>query len=649
VNKFMKARNKTRFVPLLVILSLLAMLVIPPMSMAASTNWVDLHTATDFAVMAGSTITNTGSSVIKGNIGLSPGSAVTGFPPGNEPTGAMYIDNAGAIQAQTDLLTAYNDAAAQTPAVDLTGQDLGLLAPLTPGVYNFSSSAQLTGRLTLDGQNQTDPIFVFQIGSTLTTAVSSEVYLENGATPCRVFWQVGSSATLGVNSIFRGTIMANTSITANTGVTVHGRLLAMNAAVTLDTDTITDAICSDHEDIPAVGPASSTATLTVVKLVDNTAGGTEAPSDFNLYVTSSGVAVTDPLPGSEAGTAYILPPGTYAVDENASTGYTESSVPSDVVLGAGDAATITITNTYTPTAVPGSSTAILNVVKTVAGGSEVPADFSLYVKNSSGVDVAGPAAGAASPGTPYTLAAGTYVVGEVASAGYTASYGSTDPASIGGSITLIPGEDATVTITNTYTPTGGGGGTSPIRPMIKVIKTPNPTALTGPGSVTFTYTVTNPGTVTLSGVSVTDTPLGPATYVSGDVNHDNLLEPTETWIYTITTNLDATTTNTATATGSANGLTATNIASVTVVVTSPAVITPVITPPAVTPPVVVTPVAPVSSVPVAASPVVTQTVKGGQMPKTSTPFSIPMYELLLLGVALTLCGAAGWRKRKRYE
>jgi uncharacterized repeat protein (TIGR01451 family) len=185
--------------------------------------------------------------------------------------------------------------------------------------------------------------------------------------------------------------------------------------------------------------------------------------------------------------------------------------------------------------------------------------------------------------------------------------------------------------------------------MIKVIKTPNPTALTGPGSVTFTYTVTNPGTVTLSGVSVIDTPLGPATYVSGDVNHDNLLEPTETWIYTITTNLDATTTNTATATGSANGLTATNIASVTVVVTSPAVITPVITPPAVTPPVVVTPVAPVSSVPVAASPVVTQTVKGGQMPKTSTPFSIPMYELLLLGVALTLCGAAGWRKRKRYE
>jgi hypothetical protein len=189
--------------------------------------------------------------------------------------------------------------------------------------------------------------------------------------------------------------------------------------------------------------------------------------------------------------------------------------------------------------------------------------------------------------------------------------------------------------------------------MIKVIKTPSPTALTGPGSVTFTYTVTNPGTVTLSGVSVTDTPLGPATYVSGDVNHDNLLEPTETWIYTITTNLDATTTNTATATGSANGLTATNIASATVVVTSPAVVTPVITPPAVTPPVVVTPVvvtpvAPVSSVPVA-SPVVTQTVKGGQMPKTSTPFSIPMYELLLLGVALTLFGAAGRRKRKRYE
>jgi hypothetical protein len=526
------------------------MMAVPTISMAAAASWVNLGTATDFAVMAGSTITNTGYSVINGNIGLSPGSAVTGFPPGDEPSGSMYIANAGAIQAQNDLLTAYNDAAGQTPAEDLTGQDLGVLT-LTPGVYNFSSSAQLTGRLILDGQNQSDPVFVFQIGSTLTTAVSSEVYLENGATPCRVFWQVGSSATLGVNSIFRGTIMANTSITANTGVTMLGRLLAMGGAVTLDTDTITDAICSEHEAPPAAGTPSSTATL--------------------------------------------------------------------------------------------------NVIKNVAGGSEVPADFSLFVKNSSGVDVAGPAAGVVSPGTPYTLAAGTYVVGEVASAGYTPSYSVDGINSTSGNIALASGTTNTVTITNTYTPPGGGGGGAPILPLIKVIKTPDPLALTsGPGSVTYTYTVTNPGIFALSNVSVTDNKVSPVTYVSGDVNSDNLLEPTETWIYTGKTNLDATTTNTATATGSANGTIVTSLpASATVVVTPPVVTPPVVTPPVVTPPVVTPPV--VTPPVVTGGKVVTRTVKGGQIPKTSTPFSAPMYELLLIGAALTLFGAVGWRNRKRYE
>jgi hypothetical protein len=132
------------------------------------------------------------------------------------------------------------------------------------------------------------------------------------------------------------------------------------------------------------------------------------------------------------------------------------------------------------------------------------------------------------------------------------------------------------------------------------------------------------------------------TYVSGDVNADKLLQPGETWIYTSTTNLDATTTDTATATGSANGLTATGVASATVVVTSPVVVTPVVTPPVVVTPTVASPV-------VTPPVVVTRTVTGGQIPKTSTPFSIPMYELLLIGAALTLFGAVGWRKRKRYE
>ena len=194
-----------------------------------------LGTATSFAVLGGSTITNTGSTVISGQLGLSPGSAVTGFPPGS--SGATHITDAVALQAQNDLVTAYNDAAGQTPPVDLTGQDLGN-HNLTPGTYRFSSSAGLTGQLTLSGFG----VYIFQIGSSLTTATGSSVVLANGvggmAQACGVYWQVGSSATFGTQTKFQGTVMALTSITMVTGATLIGRALARNGAVTLDTNAI---------------------------------------------------------------------------------------------------------------------------------------------------------------------------------------------------------------------------------------------------------------------------------------------------------------------------------------------------------------------------------------------------------------------------
>jgi Ice-binding-like len=201
---------------------------------------VPLGEAANFAVLAGSTVTNTGSSVITGDVGVSPGSAVTGFPPGivNAP-GTIYAADTTAANAQSDLTTAYNDAVAATPVTaDLSGQDLGGKT-LTPGVYHFSSSAQLTGILTLNGGPS--DVWVFQIGSTLTTASNSEVVIGN-AQPCNVIWQVGSSATLGTDTAFVGTILAHDSITANTGVTVEGRLLALTAAVTLDTNTVNNTI-----------------------------------------------------------------------------------------------------------------------------------------------------------------------------------------------------------------------------------------------------------------------------------------------------------------------------------------------------------------------------------------------------------------------
>jgi type VI secretion system secreted protein VgrG len=165
---------------------------------------------------------------------------VTGSPTVN---GLYNVDNTAAVTAQNDLTTAYNSAAALPSSHNLTGQDLGGLT-MTPGVYSFSSSAQLTGTLTLNAEGSADPVFVFQIGSTLATATGSSMVTINDLGSIypgiSVYWQVGSSATLGINSAFEGNILALTSITADTGATVlDGRLLARNGAVTLDNNTIT--------------------------------------------------------------------------------------------------------------------------------------------------------------------------------------------------------------------------------------------------------------------------------------------------------------------------------------------------------------------------------------------------------------------------
>ena len=215
-----------------------------------------LGAASSYAVLGGQTVTNTGPTTIGGDVGVSPGTAVTGFPPGIVTGGAIHSADANALQAQGAVTTAYNALAAEPCTADLTGQDLGGMT-LTEGVYCFSSSAQLTGQLTLNAQGNASAVFVFKMVSTLTTASNSSVQVTNGGVDCNVFWQVGSSATVGTTTQFTGNILALTSIALQNGASVSGRALARNGAVTMDTNHVGFSGCA--ESTAAVSPTATAA------------------------------------------------------------------------------------------------------------------------------------------------------------------------------------------------------------------------------------------------------------------------------------------------------------------------------------------------------------------------------------------------------
>lgn len=210
-------------------------------SVTAAQSAVDIGTTKNFAILAGSTITNTGSTVVYGDIGLHPGTSFTGSD-AIVLDGEIYLTTTEASLAKDDLLQAYNDAAGRTPvtiiATELGGQTL------LPGVYaSESGTFEITGKLTLDAMGDEDAMFIFQIASTLITAPDSQVVLTNAATSCEVYWQVGSSATLGVNSDLSGRVLASESITLNSGAKVTGQMLAITGAVTLDNNVVSNQLC----------------------------------------------------------------------------------------------------------------------------------------------------------------------------------------------------------------------------------------------------------------------------------------------------------------------------------------------------------------------------------------------------------------------
>ncbi|NLO35581.1 MAG: DUF3494 domain-containing protein [Clostridiaceae bacterium] len=339
----MRTRNKTMAIVLAALF--LVIFLATPATVAAAEPTVNLGTTASFAVLAGTTVTNTGTTDISGSaggdVGVWPGLAVTGLLPADLPDGVIHAGDAVAQQAQSDLTTAYNDAAGRSVTENLSGDDLGGMT-LTTGVYKFDSTAQLTGNLTLDAEGNPDAAFIFQIGSTLTTASASSFELINGAQFCRVFWQIGSSATLGTDSMFIGHIFALTSITATTGAEVQGQLLARNGAVTLDSNTITNGVCEGD----ATPTPTTAATPTPTTAASPTPTTAATPTPTTAATPTPTTAAATPTPTTAAATPTTQPTATPMPTDNEElpqTGESDNYIVIGIIL-LGLASTLALYN-----------------------------------------------------------------------------------------------------------------------------------------------------------------------------------------------------------------------------------------------------------------------------------------------------------------
>ena len=278
--------------------SVTALLAVGQPASAGIVPTVSLATSANYSVLAATTVTNTNQSVLGQSVGLSPGTEVVGFPPGVVlPPGVIAAANADTLQAQSDLTAAYVDAAGRPVEFTQVNPDL-VGQTLLPGVYAATSKGalSLSGQLVLDGQGNPNAVFIFQTDSTLVTSTGSTIALINGASECNVFWQVGSSATLGSGSLFVGNILALTSITVQSSTVVRGRALARNGAVTLDNNVFTQPSCTPSTDLtPTATAPSTTVTTTTVPATTTTQVASTVgtiPVDVTITLPGTGTATS---------------------------------------------------------------------------------------------------------------------------------------------------------------------------------------------------------------------------------------------------------------------------------------------------------------------------------------------------------------------
>ncbi|MGA2874454.1 MAG: ice-binding family protein [Nitrososphaerales archaeon] len=347
-----------------VLLAALAIVLVLPLasfSLLFSSGYsVPLGTVSSFAVLAGSAITNTGSSTVVGNVGLSPGSS-NGLLPASV-AGTIYVDDPVAVQAQVDNTAAYDSLENQTCTDSLTGTDLGGLT-LTPGVYCFSSAAQLTGILTLNAQNNSNALFIFKIGSTLTTSSGSSVLVINGGSECKVFWQVVTSVTLDTNTAFAGNIFALDSITLDTSASVSGRVLAQTGAVAMDTNKVDSSMCQSGT--TSTTTVTSTVTAPATTVTSTITSPTTTTVTFNQTSTTTETStITSPTTTTITSTS---PPITSTTTQTVTSTET-STVPTTTTVTS----TVTSPTTATVTAAQTTTTVTLTQTSTTTATSTIP-------------------------------------------------------------------------------------------------------------------------------------------------------------------------------------------------------------------------------------------------------------------------------------